>query len=69
MLICSLGCDVLFEWGYIVVDGSGMVRPARIPETVAVSAAVGAVCGNTCLAFSEDTSQNFAAHASLVAEA
>jgi hypothetical protein len=68
MLICSLGCDVLFEWGYIVVDGTGRVRPSKSPETPAVKAAVAELTGNTCLAFNRDTSHNFAEHSRLVAE-
>ncbi|MDQ0757307.1 HNH endonuclease [Arthrobacter sp. B3I4] len=65
MLVCNLGCDALFEWGYIVVDGAGIVRPARAPETLAVKASVDALLGRTCLAFNAHTSVNFATHASL----
>ncbi|MEV5054351.1 hypothetical protein [Arthrobacter sp. LAR12-1-1.1] len=66
MLVCNLGCDALFEWGYVVVDGGGKVRPGRSAETQKVKAAVAAVSGKSCLAFSTATSDNFAQHAWLV---
>jgi hypothetical protein len=66
MLVCNLGCDALFEWGYVVVDGGGKVRPGRSPETEGVRGAVAAVSGKSCLAFSTATSGNFAEHAKLV---
>ena len=66
MLVCNLGCDALFEWGYVVVDGGGKVRPGRGPETQRVKVAVTAVSGKSCLAFNKATSGNFAQHARLV---
>lgn len=65
MLICSLGCDALFEWGYIVVDRAGRVRPSRDPETAGVRESVMAVSGRACLAFNQNTSANFAWHEAL----
>ncbi len=68
MLVCNLGCDALFEWGYIVVDSGGRVRPSRTPETGSVKAAVSALSGRMCSAFNRHTSAKFAEHARLVAE-
>lgn len=69
MLICSLGCDALFEWGYIVVDTTGKVRPSRTPETEALQVAVESISGKRCSAFNRYTSEKFKAHARLVSEA
>lgn len=66
MLICNLGCDALFEWGYLVVDGGGRVRPGKRPETRTVKNAVEALSGRFCLAFNKATSANFAWHSRLV---
>lgn len=69
MLVCSLGCDALFEWGYIVVDSAGKVRPSRRAETEALQAAVTALSGKKCSAFNLHTLEKFAAHARLVSQA
>jgi hypothetical protein len=66
MLVCNLGCDAIFEWGYVVVDGTGRVCPGRKPETQTLRAAVTALVGRTCSAFNQHTSSKFAAHARLV---
>lgn len=65
MLICSVGCDALFEWGYIVVDDTGTVRVGKDPETSAVADAVAARTGKGCLAFSSNTAIAFKEHAKL----
>lgn len=69
MLVCNLGCDALFEWGYIVVDGTGRVCTGRKAETETLRAAVAAVAGKMCSAFNRHTSGKFAAHARLVSGA
>lgn len=63
MLVCDLGCDALFEWGYIVVDSTGIVCPKRAPETESVRIAVTALTGKNCSAFNPHTSSKFEAHA------
>lgn len=63
MLVCSLGCDALFEWGYIIVDGHGRIDGSRRPETAFLQAAVTALVGKRCSAFNRHTSSKFAAHA------
>lgn len=65
MLICNLGCDALFEWGYLIVDASGTVRAGKSPETAGVKEAVLEVAGNDCLAFNVRTASTFAAHSHL----
>lgn len=61
MLACSLGCDALFERGYLTVDGAGLVRttPTNNPELLSV---LDKVEGSRCLAFSEATRENFEFH-------
>lgn len=61
MLACSLGCDALFEQGYLTVDDGGRVRttPANDPELLPVLDQLG---GLHCLAFSEATKENFEFH-------
>lgn len=68
MLICSLGCDALFEWGYIYVDVGGKVRRGCPAETDHVRDAVDLLIGKTCRAYDEFTASNFAVHAELVRE-
>jgi hypothetical protein len=63
MLVCSLGCDALFEWGYVIVDATGTVRPGRTPETASVQAAVSVLSGRACSAFNPHTAARFEAHA------
>ncbi|MHA7291510.1 hypothetical protein ACX80V_17980 [Arthrobacter sp. MDT3-24] len=61
MLACSLGCDALFERGYLTVDDGGLVRttPTDDPELLRVLDKLG---GSRCLAFSEATKKNFEFH-------
>lgn len=61
MLACSLGCDALFERGYLTVDDGGRVRttPTNDPELLPVLEKLG---GLRCLAFSEATKENFEFH-------
>lgn len=68
MLICNLGCDALFEWGYVFVDSGGIVRPGRRPETSQVKRVVAAVSGLSCAAFNMYTSASFALHARLAVD-
>ncbi|AVL98221.1 MULTISPECIES: hypothetical protein [Microbacterium] len=67
MLACSLGCDDLFEIGYIVVDGDGVIQPGRPSESEALGEVVEGLVGRSCAAFNERTAENFAARRRLVA--
>jgi hypothetical protein len=67
MLACSLGCDDLFEIGYIVVDGDGVICPGRATESEALREVVDGLVGRSCAAFNERTAENFAARRRLVA--
>ncbi|WP_368824586.1 hypothetical protein [Kocuria cellulosilytica] len=66
MLICVLGCDALFEWGYIVVDTTGHVDLGRPAETKDLEAAVDQLVGKTCTVHNASTATNFEAHRSLI---
>lgn len=61
MLACSLGCDALFEHGYITVDRRGLVQPNSTNEPDLQQALEG-IDGLPCLAFSETTAMNFEFH-------
>ena len=64
---CTLGCDTLFEFGHIYVDGAGIVRinPAA-PRTLADAAA--RLTGAQCEAFSSASAVHFEYHRTEVAE-
>lgn len=65
MLVCSLGCDALFGWGYIIVNAEGRVRRGISAETKDVEAAVDLLIGRPCGAYNAHTAPNFAAHSDL----
>lgn len=65
MLICALGCDALFEWGYIVVHGSGVIGRGRTTETPDLEHLVERLVDEKCSAHTEETAPNFAAHMNL----
>lgn len=52
MVICLLGCDQLFENGYIYVDGQGIVRIRHSTDTAPeLLSATEKLAGRTCLAW------------------
>lgn len=61
MPACVLGCDALFELGWISVDDQGVIRAVGA-LTGAIEAARADVVGRTCKAFSEWTAPHFAWH-------
>jgi hypothetical protein len=63
MLVCLLGCDILFENGYIVVDSICMIRQGRRSHSAALAVAVQARAGRTCAAHNSHTTPDFAHHA------
>lgn len=62
MLVCSLGCDALFEWGYVTVGADGQILSGARVETRALSDAVARLLGRRCSAHHEHTAKNFAEH-------
>ncbi|WP_431277874.1 HNH endonuclease [Leifsonia poae] len=66
MLACSLGCDDLFELGYIVVDEAGLVQAGRVADTPALASAVDQLANRVCTAHNERTAADFAGHARLI---
>ncbi len=62
MLVCTLGCDALFEWGYLVVDGDGLVLAGRPSETDDLRVEVASRVGRACSAHNEQTRGHFAEH-------
>ncbi|WP_188539418.1 MrcB family domain-containing protein [Kocuria dechangensis] len=69
MLVCALGCDALFECGYIVVDANGQVCRGRAAETKGLERAVDRLIGRTCTAHDVSTVANFEVHRCLVQRA
>lgn len=68
MLTCALGCDALYEWGYIVVGPAGQIQAGQPAETPRIEAAVEALVGGHCTAFAENTMEAFAANKRLMLE-
>lgn len=62
MLACALGCDALFEHGYIAVDGSGLVQDLSDPALPDLSASAKRIAGRHCAAHTGATSDKFAEH-------
>lgn len=62
MLVCNLGCDALFEWGYIMVDDQGTTVSLRSAPTPATRQAVALLLGRQCSAYTTATADHFAAH-------
>jgi hypothetical protein len=65
MLVCSLGCDALFEWGYITVDDKGIIVSLRPTTTPHAAQAVTDLLGRACSAHTAATAGHFASHMSL----
>lgn len=66
MLVCALGCDTLFEQGYIVVDQNGRVRRGRPADTKDLERAVDLLIGKVCTAHNDLTGANFQARRTMV---
>ncbi|MFI6576378.1 hypothetical protein ACIBFB_11285 [Nocardiopsis sp. NPDC050513] len=62
MFACVLGCDSLFEHGYVYVASDGSIRPSdAVRASADLSTAVGRV-GTRCLAYSDASAPYFAWH-------
>jgi hypothetical protein len=67
---CTLGCDDLYECGYLFVDEQGMIRAGDMSSaTPDLKAAVAELDGKHCSAASADSAPYFAWHRSTVAKA
>lgn|GEM_PF-6184396 len=64
MPACVLGCDALFELGWVAVNDDGLIESVG-DLSDAADAARAAIVGRTCKAFSDWTRANFAWHRSL----
>jgi len=64
MSACRLGCDSLFELGYVVVTRDGTIGrgPRRAPMTDGLQSAVEALEGKKCSAWNASTERYFAHH-------
>jgi len=64
MPACVLGCDDLFELGYITVSRAGIIQagPRRRPMTSELATVVGGLLGRTCSFWDESRERYFAHH-------
>ncbi|MBU2697432.1 hypothetical protein [Pimelobacter sp. 30-1] len=62
---CVLGCDALFEHGYVGVDGAGRAIRLRTAPSAAVAAAVGALHGREVPGLTPGRARRFAEHRTL----
>ncbi len=65
MLACTLGCDALFEHGYIAVDDEGHLLAHRDAESEALSLIVSELTGRRVEAFGPATAPRFSSHRTL----
>lgn len=65
MLACLLGCDALFEYGYIAVDDSGTIVEGRPTSVDALANARAVLVGSPCPAFTPGRAASFKAHQQL----
>ncbi len=63
MPLCRLGCDDLFERGYLIVQNKTVRRGRRGPITEALEEYIGEVVGEHCTYFHSGSSQYFDWHA------
>jgi hypothetical protein len=61
MLACLFGCDALFELGYVVVDGSGLIEAGK-PATEQVVDRIEGLVGRKCRAHDERSRGYFSWH-------
>jgi hypothetical protein len=62
MLVCLLGCDALFEHGYLVVDSDGRVAPGHSTDDAAITMEVAARVGAESPAWRSSTAASFRVH-------
>lgn len=63
MAVCLLGCDKLFESGYIYVDASGIVQASRAARgNPQLDPIIDSLTGKTCLAWTEASAPYFRWH-------
>jgi hypothetical protein len=66
MFACTLGCDHLFELGYIYVDSGGTIRPrGQASSTPKLAEAIARLDGRACAAYGPASATYFAAHQQL----
>ncbi|MFE1099025.1 hypothetical protein ACFW4K_00810 [Nocardiopsis alba] len=67
MFACVLGCDSLFEHGYVYVDADGLIHASNQVGDGALATAVTRL-GESCTAFSEKSAPYFAWHRQTIAD-
>jgi len=65
MLVCILGCDALFEHGYLVVGDDGRVAAGRATSAASVLEEVVARTGGRSPAWRDSTASAFGSHAAM----
>ncbi len=59
---CALGCDALFEHGYVIVDVDGVIVPGRIAKDLHLAELVGEIAGQPVGGVTEASMKYFAWH-------
>lgn len=62
MIACRLGCDALFEAGYIGVDDAGFVVGSSVGVASELAAVLEGIVGRRCSAWRRETAGYFAWH-------
>jgi hypothetical protein len=60
--MCRMGCDPLFEFGYISVKNGAVVRHPSLEAPEAISSYIDGVLGNVVPAWSQKTKKYFQWH-------
>jgi hypothetical protein len=67
MFACVLGCDSLFEHGYVYVDADGAIRPSDHSASSAHLTTAVERLGDTCTAHTAASADYFAWHRHTIA--
>lgn len=59
MAACKLGCDEMYERGYIAVNSTGIILATNLPTSTDLSPILGVLKGRTCTAHRASTANYF----------
>ena len=60
--MCKMGCDEIFERGYVSVEGGNFISLDKAPITDPLSTYINEVVGNSCSYYNDDTKDYFLWH-------
>ena len=62
MPVCTLGCDALFELGFVIVDATGAIQEGSPSPTPDLSTFIKGIVGRDCKSFRPESARYFEAH-------